>query len=296
MSKKEKEIKELVILSGKGGTGKTTITAAIASLAKPIMLADCDVDAADLHILSQPQIIEKHKFIEGKVALVETDKCTGCGICNTLCRFDAFEFVEETKYQVIESKCEGCGLCVHFCPEKAILFFDRECGHWMKSETRFGSMVHARLYPAGENSGLLVTLVRKKAKEIAKEQNLDLILIDGPPGIGCPVISSVTGATAVLLVTEPSLSGIHDLKRVAALAKNFKIPIYVIVNRSDVNRELTEEIREISKKEKYHFVGTIPFNKELVDSQLAGKTAIEFASESTKATIKEMWEKIWTTI
>ncbi len=291
-----KNIKELVILSGKGGTGKTTVTAAIASLAESIVLADCDVDGADLHLITNPKIIEKHKFIEGKVALVEKDKCSGCGVCASLCRFDSFEIDDEGKYQVIESKCEGCGLCVSFCPEKAIQFNDRECGHWMKSETRFGPMIHAKLHPAGENSGRLVTLVRKEARKIAQDENLKLILVDGPPGIGCPVISSVTGSTAVLLVTEPSLSGIHDLERVALLAKNFKIPVYVIVNRADINLELTEKIRAISENNNHNFVGTIPFNKELVDSQLAGKSAVEFASDEIKTTIERIWEKIWTTM
>jgi MinD superfamily P-loop ATPase len=293
---KNNNIKELVVLSGKGGTGKTTITAAIASLVDSLVLADCDVDAADLHLLTQPKIIEQNKFIEGKEAIVNLDKCTGCGLCASMCRFDAFKQLDDGLYSVVEVKCEGCGLCVHYCPEKAIDFVDRDCGIWMISETRFGTMVHARLKPAGENSGLLVSLVRKEARKIAQKEGKELILVDGPPGIGCPVISSVTGSSAVLLVTESTLSGLHDLSRVAQLAQNFEVPVYVVINRADINIEISEAIKKECEKLKVNFVGMITFDKQIVNSQLAGQSVIEYISTETKNIIKDIWERVWTTM
>ncbi|MGI6467227.1 MAG: ATP-binding protein [Sphaerochaetaceae bacterium] len=290
------KVKEVVILSGKGGTGKTSLTAAFASLVPSLVLADCDVDGSDLHLVTSPTIIKHSPYIEGKVASVDPLKCTGCGLCDEACRFDSFKIEEDGTYQVIEYKCEGCGLCVHVCPENAINFDLRECGEWMVSETRFGPMVHAALLPAGENSGLLVTVVRNEARKIAQKGNYDLILIDGPPGIGCPVISSVTGTSAVILVTEPTVSGIHDLKRVAALADNFKVKAYIVVNRSTVNEQLTEEIEMLSEELGHKFVGTIPFDNKMVLAQLEGKSAIEFIAGDVKKSIERIWERIWQTL
>jgi MinD superfamily P-loop ATPase len=293
---KNNSIKELVVLSGKGGTGKTTLTAAIASLVDSLVLADCDVDAADLHLLTQPKIIEQNKFIEGKEAIVNLDKCSGCVLCASMCRFDSFKQLDDGRYTIIEVKCEGCGLCVHYCPEKAIDFVERDCGTWMVSETRFGPMVHARLKPAGENSGQLVSLVRKEARKIAQKEKKELILVDGPPGIGCPVISSVTGSSAVLLVTESTLSGLHDLSRVVQLAKNFEVPVYVVINRADINMKISETIKKECERLKANFVGMIPFDKQIVSSQLAGQSVIEYISTETKNIIKDIWERIWTTM
>ena len=291
---RETTIKELVILSGKGGTGKTSITASFATLAANPVLADCDVDAADLHLITNPTIERKEAFISGKEAVVNQAQCTGCGLCASACRFDAFSQDEDGTYRVQSLHCEGCGLCVRICPEQAIEFVDRNCGDWMVSNTRFGQMVHARLHAAGENSGKLVTLVRKEARKIAETQGSQLLLVDGPPGIGCAVISSVTGASAVLLVTEPSVSGLHDLERVAALARSFEIPVFVCVNKADIDPQTTERIREKTEEAGNYFVGTILYDESMVSAQLAGMSAIEFDTGENRDRIKHIWEQIWT--
>jgi len=292
----KKQITELVILSGKGGTGKTTLAASFAALAHSVVLADCDVDAADLHLVTSPEIRQRHPFLAGKEAVVDESACTGCGLCASACRFDAFQEIRDGKRRVIPVRCEGCGLCVHICPEEAIRFEDRVCGEWMVSDTRFGPMVHARLHAAGENSGKLVTLVRKEARRIATERSRSLILVDGPPGIGCPVISSVTGSSAVLMVTEPSVSGIHDLERVTALARGFGVPVFVCVNKADIDMALTEEIKRRTEDSHDRFAGTIGFDEQMVRAQLEGKSAMESITGNTRAMIERIWENIWTAI
>lgn len=289
---KENEILELVVLSGKGGTGKTTITAAFANLAQNALLIDCDVDAADLHLITAPQIVERHPFISGKEASVIRENCSGCGVCAQECRFDAFELNEDGTYKILPIRCEGCGLCLHLCPSKAIAFEPRHCGEWFVSETRFGPMVHAHLFAAEENSGLLVTQVRKAGRELAVEQKKSLIISDGSPGIGCPVISSVTGASAVMVVTEPTISAFHDLKRVTALARQFEIPVYVCVNRSDIQEELTAEIERFVTESGDYFVGTIPFDTQIVAAQLEGKTIVEYAKGESRKKIEQIWERV----
>ena len=288
--------RELVVLSGKGGTGKTSLVASFATMARPVVLADCDVDAADLHLVTAPDVRQRSAFVSGKEAIVDGSMCAGCGLCASACRFDAFELTQEGTYRIRSVRCEGCGLCVRICNEEAIKFEARECGTWMISDTRFGPMVHARLHAAGENSGRLVTLVRKEARRIAQEEDLRLILTDGPPGIGCPVISSVTGASAVLLVTEPSVSGVHDLKRISSLARRFDVPIFVCVNKADVEVRLTESIRREAEEAGHVFAGTIPFDRQLVDAQLHAKSAMEFITGETRDHIAQIWERIWTTM
>ncbi len=290
MSTSSKSIKELVILSGKGGTGKTTLTAAIAQLAGNLVLADCDVDAADLHLITNPKRVATHPFISGKEATVISEKCTGCA---AECRFDAFETLENGKLRINPIRCEGCGLCVHLCPEGAIAFEPRTCGQWMLSDTRFGPMVHARLLPAEENSGRLVTVVRKEARQIAQQQNKNFILCDGPPGIGCPVISSVTGADAILLVTEPSLSSMHDFTRVGKLARQFQIPAYVCINRADMHPELALQMQKLITQEGHTWVGNIDYDQAVVSSQLEGKTIIEYGESKIITQIQKVWENIW---
>src|SRR4030043_540395 len=222
------EIKQLAIVSGKGGTGKTTIAAAFAALARNKVMVDCDVDAADLHLLLQPKILMEEKYFGGRTPRVDLDKCTQCGLCTEVCRFHAII------NGVVDSvSCEGCGFCSHICRENAIMWGEAFSGVWFVSETPYGPFVHARLGIGGENSGKLVTVVRKKAMEIAKEKSLDLILIDGPPGIGCPVTASLTGVNLVLAITEPTLSGIHDLERILKLSDHFKIPSMVCVKEVD---------------------------------------------------------------
>ena len=287
-------IKELVVLSGKGGTGKTSFSASFAALADHMVLADCDVDAADLHLVTNPQIVQSHEFFAGKEAIVDRFRCDGCGLCAEACRFEAFEALDDGTYTIRPIHCEGCGVCVRLCPEQAIRFEDRNCGRWMISDTRFGPMVHARLHAAGENSGKLVTLVRKEARRLAVEQQRDLILVDGPPGIGCPVISSVTGATAVLLVTEPSVSGVHDLKRVVSLANSFDVKVFVCVNKADIDMRMTESIRRQVIEQGNHFVGTVPYDEQMVQAQLHALSAIEYIKGETRDRIENIWENIWT--
>jgi len=291
-------MKEIVIISGKGGTGKTSITGSLAALASKPVLADCDVDAADLHLILQPEVQETHSFSGGKQASIDTNKCIGCGKCVELCRFGAIHPLSEkdnnqpTKYSVDSVGCEGCGVCAWFCPAKAISFEEVENGKWFVSNMRFGPIVHAKLGIAEENSGKLVTLVRNKAKMIAEEQGRDFIIVDGSPGIGCPVIASFTGADLVVVVTEPTVSGEHDLDRVADLAAGFQIPVAVCVNKSDINLEITERIRQRAIERGLTYVGSIPYDKVVTDAQIAQKTIVEFDSGKTSSAIKILWERI----
>ena len=236
-------IREIVIVSGKGGTGKTSLTAAFAALAKNSILCDADVDAADLHLLMQPEVKEQTDFMGGSKAVIDPDLCTGCGTCRTLCRFDAIS----DRYEVDPIRCEGCGVCVDFCPEQAIGFPVQRCGEWFVSDTRFGPMVHARLGIAEENSGRLVSLVRTKTRQLAEARGLELILTDGPPGIGCPVIAAIGGATALVIVVEPTVSGIHDMERVVDLAAHFRVPGMVLVNKFDLNVGMTVAIEQLAE-------------------------------------------------
>ena len=282
-------MKELVVISGKGGTGKTSLMAAFASLAENKVLCDADVDAADLHLLTNPDIQVRQDFQGGGTAVVQKDKCTGCGLCRDLCRFDAID----DDFNVDSIECEGCGVCVDFCPEAAIDFPVKTCGEWFVSETRFGPMVHARLGIAEENSGKLVTLVRQEAKKLAEKNKLDLLLTDGPPGIGCPVIASVGGATALLIVAEPTVSGLHDMERVAELAAHFKVPGMVCVNKFDLNPEQTHAIEKMAKEKKLSVVGRVPFDPVFTQSMVQGKTIFEYKTESNIGrSVEQIWKKI----
>ena len=282
-------MKELVILSGKGGTGKTSLTAAFASIAENSVLCDADVDAADLHLLMHPDVREKTDFMGGSIAKIDTEKCTMCGQCIDLCRFDAIS----EDFVVDEIDCEGCGVCVDLCPEQAIDFPVVKCGEWFISDTRFGAMVHARLGIAEENSGKLVTLVRQEAKKLAEAKHMELIITDGPPGVGCPVIASVGGATALLAVTEPTVSGVHDMQRLLELAAHFKVPSMVCVNKFDLNMEQTAAIETLAAEKGIPFVGKIPFDPEFVKSMVVGKTILEYRQEGElSSTVKQIWKRI----
>jgi MinD superfamily P-loop ATPase len=282
-------VKELVVISGKGGTGKTSLMAAFASLADNEVLCDADVDAADLHLLMDPEIKERHDFQGGGTAVINPDKCTQCGLCRDLCRWHA---VNE-RFEVDPIECEGCGVCVDFCPEQAIDFPIKTCGEWFISNTRFGPMIHARLGIAEENSGKLVTLVRQEAKKLAEKNKLDLLITDGPPGVGCPVIASLGGASAILIVAEPTVSGIHDMERVAQLAAHFKVPGMVCVNKFDLNSDQTEAIEKLARKNNLTAVGRIPFDPVFTESMVQGKTVIEYQTTSKVGQIvEEIWSKI----
>ena len=282
-------MKELVVISGKGGTGKTSIMAAFASLAKNKVLCDADVDAADLHLLTDPEIKNRYDFQGGGIAVIDPDKCTQCGLCRELCRWEAIS----EQFEVDAIECEGCGVCVDFCPEQAIEFPLSICGQWFISDTRFGPMVHARLGIAEENSGKLVTLIRQEAKKLAEKNKLDLIVTDGPPGVGCPVIASIGGATALLIVTEPTVSGLHDMERVAQLAAHFKVPGMVCVNKFDLNTDQTQAIEKLAKEKNITVLERIPFDPIFTKSMVQGKTIFEYNTESTVGqAVKQLWRKI----
>ena len=282
-------MKEIVIISGKGGTGKTSIIAAFASLVENKVLCDADVDAADLHLIMDPEVKEHHDFESGRTAIINQDKCTECGLCRDLCRWDAIS----EDFVVDSIECEGCGVCYYFCPEKAIDFPLNTCGEWYLSETRFGPMAHARLGIAEENSGKLVTLIRQEGKKLAEKNNLDLLLTDGPPGIGCPVIASLGGATAVLIVTEPTVSGRHDMERVAELAAFFKIPAMMCVNKFDLNPSAGEAIEAFARERDISVIGRVPFDPAFTKAMVQGKTIVEFDGQSEGCVaVKGLWETL----
>jgi len=282
-------MKELVIISGKGGTGKTSMVAAFASLAQNKVLCDADVDAADLHLLMHPHVEENHDFQGGNTAVINPELCTECGWCRELCKWNAIN----SDFSVDSLECEGCGVCVYFCPEKAIEFPVNTCGEWYISGTRFGPMVHARLGIAEENSGKLVTLVRQEAKTLAEKKKSDLIITDGPPGVGCPVIASIGGASALLIVTEPTVSGRHDMERVVQLAAHFNVPAMMCVNKFDLNPEKTLELEEYAIENDVSMLGGIPFDPIFTKSMVQGKTIFEYDGDSkTGQAVRLVWERI----
>ena len=279
-------MKQIVIISGKGGTGKTVITGAFAALAKNKVMADCDVDAADLHLLLQPVIKERHEFRSGKTAKIDKKLCKECGKCISVCRFDAIS----ESFTVDPISCEGCAFCSFICPEGVIRMEENISGEWYISETRFGPMVHAKLGIAEENSGKLVSLVRKQAKELAEKENCDWVIIDGAPGIGCPVIASLSGIDCALVVTEPTLSGLHDADRVINVAKHFGILAKLIVNKYDLNMDMTGKIERYCKDNNIDLIGKISFDKSIVEAMVSGKTIIEHKSGQVQKEIKSAWQ------
>ncbi len=329
-------IKELVILSGKGGTGKTSVTAAFAALAGQSVLVDCDVDAADLHLLLQPNIRRREEFRSGHEAVIRQDSCIGCGVCLTRCRFGAVKqlargaveeifgvgqttcdncevcerscpvkFVDVIQtmkasypkdtgpaFVIDPTACEGCGVCVTQCPVKAIDFPERISGEWYVSDTRWGPLVHARLNPGGENSGKLVARVREEARTLGQATGFDLIIADGPPGIGCPVIASVTGAALVLVVTEPTLSGLHDLKRVLELTRHFESPTAVCVNKWDINPSQTEAIEQQAVRWGARIAGRIRYDRTVTEAQVKGCSVVEMPGSSAGADMQRLWEAL----
>ena len=291
-------MKEIIVISGKGGTGKTSMVASFAALAHNAVLADCDVDAADLHLILQPAIKQTHDFTGGKLASIITSKCIGCGRCEEVCNFDAAVFngpandtVGKT-YTIDPIACQGCGVCLHYCPVDAIEFRDAINGRWFISDTRFGPMVHARLTPAQENSGKLVSLIRRHAKQIATEQNKELIIADGSPGIGCPVIASIATADLVLAVTEPTISGQHDLDRAVELTRHFGIPTVVCINKYDINPEIAKAIEQKAGEKKLKVVGKIAYDTAATEAQIAGKSIVEYSDNGLKKQIVSLWESM----
>ncbi len=330
-------MKELVVVSGKGGTGKTSIAASLAVLCGQCVVADCDVDAADLHLVLSPKIKDCNEFYSGHQAVIRQDACTGCGACLTHCRFGAVmssasmddvsttplgagydcencDYCERScpaqanemihalseavgttlrgGFSIDPIACEGCGVCVRFCPPKAIDFPERLCGEWFISETRCGPMIHARLGIAQSNSGKLVSIVRQNARTIAEQRHLDLVIVDGSPGIGCPVIASVTGASLVLLVTEPTLSGEHDLKRVVQLTRHFGIPVTACINKWDLNPEMSAVIETLRLQQSIPVAGRIRYDRAFTDAQMRARAVVEVPDSDVAADLRGLWNTV----
>jgi len=286
--------RQLVVLSGKGGTGKTSLVAALATLASDKVLADCDVDAADLHLVLDPHPVRREVFMSGKEARIIPERCSACGLCADQCRFDAIHPARtdggRATYAVDPIACEGCGLCARVCTSGAVELLDARRGEWFVSDTRHGLLVHAHLDIGGENSGKLVTLVRDQSAALAQETGAGLVLVDGPPGIGCPVIASVTGANLALAVTEPTVSGAHDLQRVAELVKGFGLPLAVCINKADLNPEMAAEIRRVCAEQGFPVVGELSYDTRVVRAQVEGKSIIEYGDSVVADQIRGLWK------
>ena len=280
-------MKEVVILSGKGGTGKTSIVGSFAAIAQSKVMADCDVDAADLHLLLTPSVKEENEFWSGQVAIIDEEKCTQCGLCQELCRFNAIR-----DFRVDPISCEGCGFCLHVCPVEAITMNECRAGDWFISNTKYGPLVNARLGIAQENSGKLVALVRQQAKKLAENGGLDYVISDGPPGIGCPVISSLSGANLALLVTEPTLSGMHDLERVLGVCHHFGIPALVCINKYDLNEDNTRQIETYCLGQGIEVVARIPFDNVVTEALIRKQPVVEYSNGKVAHEIKKLWQKV----
>ncbi len=290
-------MKELVVISGKGGSGKTSVVASLAALAGRCVLVDCDVDAADLHLIFEPKVIRRENFTGGSKARIKAGHCTACGKCEELCRFDAIYLdgpgngLVSCTYRVEPTACEGCGVCLDYCDHNAIEFTPAVCGQWFISETRCGPMVHAKLGIAADNSGKLVTQVRLAAQEVAVKHGIEFVLCDGSPGIGCPVIASLTGASVALFVVEPTVSGIHDFRRVAQLAARLNVPGLVVVNKADLNPAVTEQIEAMASQNGIVTVGRIPYDSDVTRAQIARKSLVEMSSGPAAQAIRSVWEQ-----
>ncbi|MFC2151045.1 ATP-binding protein [Bacteroidota bacterium] len=286
-------MKEIVIISGKGGTGKTSVTASFAVLSgNDAIVADCDVDAADMHLLMKPTVINSEDFFSGVIANIDSDKCTNCGMCADICRFDAISVINDL-YTIKTLNCEGCGYCARVCPVEAINMFNQNVGDWYISKTKVGNtLVHAKLGIGAENSGKLVAKVKNEAKQLAKENKMNYIIVDGSPGIGCPVVSSLSGADFVVLVTEPSLSGLHDLKRVHELVKKFNLKAGCIINKYDINPKVTQDIIQFLNDESIAHISSLPYDENFTKAMTNGQTIVEYGSGELTLMIVNSWHKI----
>jgi MinD superfamily P-loop ATPase len=277
-------MKQIAVVSGKGGTGKTSIVASLASLAKGrAVFADCDVDAPDLHLILQPTVMELREFFGIKRAFIDSGKCTQCGSCQDACRFAAI-----SDFLVDPALCEGCGVCKLVCPAQAVEMRESLAGYAYLSDTRFGPLVHAELFPGEEASGKLVAMVREMARELAAMRKLDLILIDGSPGIGCPVIASLTGVDLALVVTEPTITGEHDLERILDVAGHFGIKTAVCINKYDLNPEASRHIEALCEERAVMVAGRMPFHSSVVEAMVLGRSVVELGGPVALA-ITDMW-------
>jgi MinD superfamily P-loop ATPase len=281
-------MKQIVIVSGKGGTGKTVITGAFAALAENKVMVDCDVDAPDLYLLLNPDIKEKYLFKSGYLAVIDESRCVKCKKCSEICRFEAIN----ADFKIDPFSCEGCGFCSHICPVRAINLQDKVSGEWFISETKYGHLVHAKLGVAEANSGKLVSLIRKRAITLAENKQYDWIIIDGSPGIGCPVIASISNTNCAVIVTEPTLSGLHDAERVIQVARHFKIPVKMIINKYDLNLKITQFIKKYCTENKIPLIGEIPFDGSIVDSVVQRKTIMEFSNAKMQNLISQIWHNV----
>ena len=280
-------MKSILFLSGKGGTGKTSLAGAFAVLSEDKVLVDCDVDAANLHLLLNPKVTEKGEFQGSSEAVKDDSKCIDCGECLEVCRFHAID----EQFNIDPYLCEGCGACVYVCPTDAITLKPRISGQWYTATSRLGPLASAELYPGEETSGKLVTLVKQKAHTLAKEVNAERLVIDGSPGIGCPVIASATGASAVILVTEPSLSGLHDLERILSVVTHFRIPAYLVVNKFDLNEEMTEQVEEFAAEKGLTTIGRIPYDPGVPQRMIEGKSVVEDEESPAGAAMREIYAR-----
>jgi MinD superfamily P-loop ATPase len=293
-------MKQLVILSGKGGTGKTSVAAALAHLASeemPIVLADADVDAANLELILAPTKLEEHVFMGGQVAVINTDLCQLCGRCYEVCRFDAVihdaSFPGDDTYRVDALACEGCASCVYQCPEDAIHSEEQQAGLWFRSDTRFGPLFHAHLFAAQENSGKLVTLVKQHGRLLALDEGRELLIVDGPPGIGCPVISANAGADLALLVTEPTVSGVHDLERILGTVNHFRVPALVLINKADVNPTQAAGIEAFCRAQGIDLVGKLPYDTVITEAMVRGQPVTVYQPKGTvTSALRELWARL----
>ena len=285
-------MREITIISGKGGTGKTTLVGSFAALAENKVIADCDVDAPDLHLLLHPEIIKREEFKGLKVAVMDKTLCTECGTCEETCRFNAIALTEESGYAVNPARCEGCGACVFMCPQEALTLKERVSGYSFISKTKYGTMAHAQLNIAEEASGKLVTVVRNTAQQVAEKESCELILIDGAPGIGCPVIASLAGVDLALIVTEPTMSGLHDLERILDVTRHFGIGSVVCINKYDINEENSGRITEFCRQRGVEMVGNIPYDSVVTEAMVAGMPVVEFSDGQVSEAIKEVWRGI----
>jgi len=288
---------DIVVISGKGGTGKTSLAACFAQLSPDSVVSDCDVDAADLHLVLNPEVIEEGDFVGGVSVEIDQTKCTRCGHCKEACRFEAVELTDDGGYLIDQAACEGCGVCDLVCEDDAIITEDAVNGKWFVSKTRFGPMSHAILGHAEENSGRLVTLVRDIASDLARETKTNAardghVLIDGSPGTGCPVIASVSGARYAVIVTEPTVSGLHDMERILALTRHFQVPSGVVVNRADLNSDMADKIARAAERAGAELLGTIPYDKKFTEAQIQRQTLLEYADGPTAKIVRSVWRRI----
>jgi MinD superfamily P-loop ATPase len=281
-------MKTIVVISGKGGTGKTSVTAALAGIGPKKALADCDVDAADLHLVLHPEIRATHDFYQGESASIDPELCVGCGMCLEHCRFGAIT----EDFRVREEHCEGCGVCAFVCPAQAAIMSPAHCGWWYSSQTRFGPMVHASLKIGAENSGKLVTTVRQESDKIAEEINADLVLVDGSPGVGCPVIASLTGADMALVVTEPTRAAQHDFERVIDLTRHFKIPAATVINKTGINPDVERDLEAVCSEHGVTLAGKLPYDTAVATAQIHGKTLCEHDPDGLGKNIRAIWETL----